>query len=184
MRDITSKDNIEELMRILGRRVRQEVRVYFTGGTTAVLMGWRDSTVDVDLRFIPEVDEFFRAIPELKEKLRINIELASPSDFIPPLPGWEDRCSYIGREGKVSFFHYDVYSQALSKIEREHEKDILDVKMMFQKGLIDREKILSLFHEIETELFRYPAINPKSFAEKVIRACEYEESLNNPPNPD
>lgn len=171
MRDLTTKENIAELMRILGHRVRQEVRVYFTGGTTAVLMGWRDSTVDVDLRFEPELDEFFRAIPEIKEKVQINIELAAPSDFIPPLPGWEDRCAYIGREGKVSFFHYDYYSQALSKIERGHEQDILDVASMFEKGLVEKNKLFSLFREIEPELYRYPAIDPKSFAEKVRRFC-------------
>ena len=159
---------------MLGRRVRQKVRVYFTGGTTAVLMGWRDSTVDVDLRFEPEIDEFFRAIPEIKEKLQINIELAAPSDFIPPLPGWEDRCSYIGREGTVSFYHYDYYSQALSKIERRHEQDILDVEAMFETGLVEKVKLLSLFHQIESELYRYPAIDPKRFADKVKRVCSSE----------
>ncbi len=158
-------------MRILGDRIRQEVRVYFTGGTTAVLMGWRASTVDVDMRFEPEIDEFFRAIPEIKEKLQINIELAAPSDFIPPLPGWEDRCAYIGREGKVSFFHYDYYSQALSKIERWHEQDIRDIASMIEAGLVQKDKLLSLFHEIETELHRYPAIDPKSFADKVNQVC-------------
>jgi len=76
------------------------------------LFGWRETTVDIDLRFEPELDELFRAIPAIKEKLQINVELASPSDFIPPLPGWQDRSQYIGREGKVSFFHYDPYSQA------------------------------------------------------------------------
>lgn len=158
-------------MRLFGHRLRQEVRVYFTGGTTAVLMGWRDSTVDVDLRFEPELDEFFRAIPEIKEKLQINIELAAPSDFIPPLPGWEDRCAYIGREGKVSFFHYDYYSQALSKIERWHEQDVLDVTKMLDTGLVERDRLAGLFYEIEPELNRYPAIDPKSFAEKVNRIC-------------
>lgn len=110
-------------MRLLGRRSHHEVRVYFTGGTTAVLTGWRDSTIDVDLKFEPETDELFRALPEIKEQLQINIELASPPDFIPLLPGWEDRCQYIGREGKITFFNYDPYSQALSKIERGHDQD-------------------------------------------------------------
>jgi hypothetical protein len=161
-------------MRFFGRRIRQEVRVYFTGGTTAVLMGWRASTFDVDLRFEPELDEFFRAIPEIKEKLHINIELAAPSDFIPSVPGRQDRCKYIGREGKVSFFHYYPYSQALSKIERRLEKDILDAKAMLDAGLIEKKKLLGFFHEIEPQLYRYPAIDPKSFAEKVKRFCSSE----------
>jgi len=154
-------------MRSLGRHARQRARVYFTGGATAVLMGWRDTTIDIDLRFDPEFDELFRALQLLKEKLEINIELASPSDFIPSLPGWEERSEYIGSEGKVSFYHYDLYSQALSKIERGHVQDLNDVKSMFQKGLLDPTKLISLFEAIEPELYKYPAIDPASFSKAV-----------------
>lgn len=107
-------------MRAFGQAARQKARVYFTGGVTAVLMGWRESTIDIDLIFLPELDEMFRAIPELKEKIGINIELACPSDFIPELPGWIERSAYISSEGNVDFYHYDPYSQALAKIERGH----------------------------------------------------------------
>ncbi|MGB7208171.1 MAG: hypothetical protein WBD27_05875 [Pyrinomonadaceae bacterium] len=116
MRDLANKKKIQEFMRFFGRSARTESRVYFTGGVTAVLLGWRDTTIDVDLRFDPELDEMFRSIPLIKEELQLNVELAAPSDFIPPLPGWETRCRFIDREGKVSFYHYDLYSQALSKI--------------------------------------------------------------------
>lgn len=156
-------------MRAFGAAARSECRVYFTGGTTAVLLGWRETTVDVDLRFDPELDELFRVIPEIKERLQINVELAAPSDFIPALPGWQDRCQYIGREGKVSFFHYDPYSQALSKIERGHEQDIQDVETMLQKGFVERQKLLALFIEIEQNLYKYPAIDPLSFSKAVNR---------------
>ena len=167
MRDLTNQKKIIEFMRALGLRSRNAARVYFTGGSTAVMHGWRDNTVDIDLRFVPETDELFRALPELKEKLRINIELASPADFIPPLPGWEDRSLFIGREGKLDFYHYDPYSQALAKIERGHSQDILDVESMLRDGLVKAEKLLSLFLDIENQLYRYPAIDPPSFARAV-----------------
>ncbi len=61
------------------------------GGTTAVLMGWRASTIDVDFVMRPEDDALLRAIPSLKEHLRIDVEMACPADFIPVPPGWEDR---------------------------------------------------------------------------------------------
>lgn len=171
MRELTTKERVVEFMRSFGSQARTESRVYFTGGTTAVLMGWRESTIDIDLKFDPELDELFRAIPLIKEKLKINVELASPSDFIPKLPGWQDRCLYIAREGKVSFFHYDLYSQALAKIERGHDQDLLDVESMFNDGL-DRQKLLALFHEIEPVLYKYPAIDPVSFASNVSSAVE------------
>lgn len=176
MRELASKEKIIEFMRLLGRRSHHEVRVYFTGGTTAVLTGWRDSTIDVDLKFEPETDELFRALPEIKEQLQINIELASPPDFIPLLPGWEDRCQYIGREGKITFYNYDPYSQALSKIERGHDQDERDVRSMIENGMLDRQKLLSLFHEIEPFLYKYPAIDPESFSRDVTRIAMPDES--------
>ncbi len=167
MRDLTNANKIAEFMRVLGGKVRKPARVYFTGGTTAVLMGWREMTIDIDLRFVPDHDELYRELPLLKESLGINIELASPADFIPQLPGWEDRSRFIAREGKLDFFHYDAYSQALSKIERGHEQDITDVAAMINSGLVSKERLYELFKAIEPELYKYPAINPESFAEAV-----------------
>lgn len=172
MRELATKAKIVEFMRLFGRRTRTEVRVYFTGGSTAVLHGWRDATLDIDLRFEPEPDDLFRSIPEIKEQLQLNIELAAPSDFIPELPGWQDRCQFIGREGSVSFYHYDPYSQALSKIERGHDQDERDVLSMLQDGLIDRQRLLSLFRQIEPNLYKYPSIDPQSFSRAVGRAVE------------
>ena len=94
-------------MRAVGRAAPIETRLYFTGGATAVLLGWRSTTVDVDIRFVPETDQVFRAIPSLKEDLQINVELASPADFIPELPGWRERSLFVAREERVFFYHYD-----------------------------------------------------------------------------
>ncbi|NOT48196.1 MAG: hypothetical protein HOP17_10675 [Acidobacteria bacterium] len=172
MRDLANQSKIVEFMRAFARNIASDVRVYFTGGATAVLMGWRDSTVDVDLRFDPELDELFRSIPRIKEELQVNVELAAPSDFIPQLPGWETRSKYIGREGKVSYYHYDPYSQALSKIERGHRQDVLDVSSMLDTGLIDRARLWELFKEIEPLLYKYPAIDPDSFSRAVLRVVD------------
>lgn len=167
MRDLTTKDRIFDFIRMFSRPIRAEARVYLTGGATAVLHGWRETTVDIDLSFVPDRDELYRSIPEIKEKLQINIELAAPSDFIPALPGWEGRSIFICREGKVDFYHYDIYSQALSKIERGHEKDVRDVQSMISDGLIESKKLLELFEAIEPLLYKYPALDPKSFSDAV-----------------
>ncbi len=162
-------------MRLFGRPTRTEVRVYFTGGSTAVLYGWREMTLDIDLKFEPDADELYRAIPLIKEQLQLNIELVAPSDFIPELPGWQDRCQFITREGTVSFFHYDPYSQALSKIERGHDQDVQDVASMLQDGLLNRQKLLALFKQIEPYLYKYPALDPISFGQAVRRIVDSEK---------
>lgn len=158
-------------MDALGSRVKGSARVYFTGGVTAVLLGWRSSTVDIDLKFVPDLDELFRQLPRLKEELEINIELAAPSDFIPALPGWEERSIFIGKKGKLHFYHFDAYSQALSKIERGHVQDLTDVESMFDSNLINAMELWRLFNEIRSQLYRYPAIDPDDFEAKVRDAA-------------
>jgi hypothetical protein len=93
--------------------------MYLTGGATAVLEGWRESTVDIDIRFEPDSDSALRRISEIKERLAVNVELASPLDFLPALDGWQDRSRF------------------------------------------------RLFEGIESQLFRFPAVDPASLRAAV-----------------
>jgi hypothetical protein len=146
------------------------VRIYLTGGSTAVLEGWREATIDVDLRFEPESDELLRALPALKDRLGVNIELASPPDFIPELPGWRERSPLVFTEGSVDVHHFDLYSQALSKIERGFEQDLGDVRTMIARGLVEPSRLRQLYDAIEPQLYRYPALDPLTFRYKLDAA--------------
>ena len=86
MRDLADESHIDRFMRALGRAAKSEGRVYLTGGATAVLHGWRESTIDIDIKVVPESDDLLREIPRLKEQLNLNVELAAPSDLVqfPP----------------------------------------------------------------------------------------------------
>jgi hypothetical protein len=172
MRPPVDEARIRALAVELARVAHQPVRIYLTGGSTAVLEGWRPSTVDVDVRFEPEVDELLRALPKLKESLGVSIELASPPDFIPELPGWRDRSPHVFSEGSVDVHHFDPYSQALSKIERGFEHDLADVCRMIDGGLVEPARLRELFAAIEPELYRYPAIDPPAFRGKLDAALE------------
>ncbi len=167
MRELTDIARLAQFMRAVARAANGPLRVYFTGGATAVLFGWRHSTIDVDLLLSPDSDSVLRALPRLKEELHINVELAAPSNFIPELPGWEIRSRFVEQIGTVGFFHYDLYSQALAKIERGHAQDLLDVASMIREGLVERGELLRLFEAIENNFHRYPAIDPPSFRRAV-----------------
>ena len=167
MRRLIDAERLERFMRRLGRECEAPGRVYLTGGATAVLYGWRASTVDVDLKLEDGAERILRVLPALKEELELSIELASPADFIPELPGWRERCLFIAREGRLDFFHYDPYAQALSKIERGHGLDLEDVRQMIARGLVDSAVALGLYARIEPELYRYPAIDPADFKRRV-----------------
>jgi hypothetical protein len=167
MRPPVDEHRIRELAHRLGRVARFRVRLYLTGGATAVLEGWRESTIDVNLRFEPESDELLREIPALKEILGVNIELASPPDFIPELRGWRDRSPLLFSDGNIDVHHFDPYSQALAKIERSFDHDREDVRQLIERGLVEPVRLGELFDAIEPELFRYPAIDPTTFRRRV-----------------
>ena len=170
MREPADAERIRRFMRALGAAADQEADVYFTGGATAVLFGWRSTTIDVDIKLEPELDSLLRAIPEIKDELRINVELASPADFIPVPDGWKERSISIGREAKVSFHHFDPVAQALAKLERAHELDRVDVRALVEAGLVEPAQLLEVFGQIEPELYRFPAIDPATFRRSVEEA--------------
>jgi Nucleotidyltransferase of unknown function (DUF6036) len=175
MREPLTADSLELFIKALGAAAKTASRFYLVGGASAVLLGWRAATIDIDLKIIPETDELLRSLSKLKEQLHLNIELASREDFIPALPGWQERSRFIRQEGKLSFYHYDFYAQALAKIERGHDKDLIDVKQIIERDLVQPRRLLELFATIENQIHRYLALDARKFrasVEQVVR--EYD----------
>lgn len=172
MRSEADAERIRRLARELGRAVAPGTRMYLTGGATAVLEGWRDSTVDIDVRFEPDSDAALNRIKGLKEELSVNVELASPLDFLPPLDGWQDRSRFRFREGNLEVFDFDPYSQALSKLQRGFELDLKDVQSMVRSGQVEPGRLLELYEGIEPELFRFPAVDPPSLRAAIESLSE------------
>jgi hypothetical protein len=170
MRGLADTHRLRRFFQGLARVAEGDVDVYVTGGATAVLIGWRASTIDADILMVPEQDALYRALPRLKEELQINVEIASPAHFIPELPGWQERRLLIERVGRVSFYHYDPYSQALAKVERGHAKDLADVAQLLARGLVEPRLLRELFDAIQPRLHRYPAVDPRSFRKRLDEA--------------
>jgi hypothetical protein len=63
MREKVSAEAVERFMIALGHAGRSSARIYFVGGVSAVLLGWRETTIDIDLKLVPVL----RALPDLKE---------------------------------------------------------------------------------------------------------------------
>lgn len=175
MRSETDKAKLQHFMVALGERVRGDGTIYLTGGATALLFAWRSSTIDVDLKADPEPPGFFDAIAAIKDDLDINVELASPDLFIPAVPGWRERSLFVARHGYVNFFHYDPVGQALSKLQRRHERDLHDVRSMLRDRLTTVDQLRTMFSAIEPLLVRYPAIDPGSFRTAVMEFCDEVE---------
>jgi hypothetical protein len=176
MRQNVDPQKIERLMQALGREAKGSGCIYFTGGASALLIGWRESTIDVDIRLDPEPPGIFQAIAKLKQKLNINIELASPQDFLPPLPGWRDRSVFIGKQGQILFYHYDFTAQALSKLSRGFDRDLKDVQAMYEQRLFSLRELRDCLEAIVPELIRFPSLEPDVLRGRVDNFIKYCES--------
>jgi hypothetical protein len=170
VREVADKERIEAFLYAIAREATTDTQIFLVGGTTAVLIGWRATTMDLDMAMRPESDALLRAIPTLKERLHVNVELASPDQFLPIPAGWEDRSPVITRIGRVTFRHYDLCAQALAKIERGHTRDLADVEALLARGLITPLAVRAMFHQMEPFLYRFPAVDPPSFRRAMEEA--------------
>ncbi len=150
-REEVDRQRIERFLMALGQRFRQAGRIYLVGGTTLVWEGLRAQTIDIDIAYdiaAADASEFMRTVQTLKRELNINVEEASPGDFIPLPAGYRERSQFVGRYGTLDVFHFDPYSTALSKIERGRDEDLSDVIMLLKNGNLQMDRLVAYFEEI------------------------------------
>jgi hypothetical protein len=169
MRRPLDRDRLNRFLDELGARSRGPGRVYLTGGATAVSYGWRTGTIDVDLRLDPEPAGAFDAIARLKDELDVNVELASPIDFLPEVPGWRERSVFLRRVGGLDVFHFDPVSQVLAKLARGFERDLADAHEMLARGLVSRDDLIHAFGAIAPALARYPRVDVPTLEVRMTR---------------
>jgi Nucleotidyltransferase of unknown function (DUF6036) len=170
MRPSVDKTAIESFLQQLGRTFRKPGRLYLVGGAALVHAGVRPGfTQDIDIQVGGANEgELIVAIQRLIQQMQINVEFASPADFIPLPSQWEMHVQYVGRYGGVDVFYFDFYSIALSKIERGNSRDIADVKLLIQQGIINLNDLDVAYQEVLAQLGqgRYPRITPQRFSER------------------
>ena len=160
MRARLTREGLLALMRELARSVRSQrhYRIYLVGGGTAVLEGWRESSIDADL--YAKQDDIFRDVQSIKERLNLNIEFVRPEDFVPPLEGSDTRHVFIETVGRVSFYHYDPYAQLLSKVVRGFARDVTDAKAFVTSGMVDPDRFRNLVQSIPESVYsKYPRLS-------------------------
>jgi hypothetical protein len=163
MRNRLTRESLQALFRELAHSARpgRSYRVYLVGGGTAVLEGWRESSIDADL--YARQDDIFRDVQGIKERLMLNIEFARPEDFVPPLEGTEGRHVFVETIDRVSFYHYDPYAQTLSKIVRGFARDLADARAFIESGMVEPERLKRLVAAIPESVYaKYPRLSPSA----------------------
>ena len=154
MRPNVDRQTIERFLKELGRHFRQEGRLYLVGGAALVHAGIRPgtsaTTQDIDLEV--GSGDMYQIINQLKQQLNMNVEFASPGDFIPLPHNWENLSRYVGRYGSIDVFYFDFYSIALSKIERGSARDLQDVALLLQQQVITLPELDSASQEVADQM--------------------------------
>ncbi len=172
MRKKVTPETLREFMQKLAAHAQSPGHVYFTGGATALLLGLREQTIDLDIKFDPEPRGAFEAIAQLKNSLDVNVELAAPSDFIPVTSDWKSKSRFIDRLGDIEFSHFDLRAQILSKIERGYKQDLDDAREFQRAGNISTEELLLYFHAVKPLFVRYPSINVQLLEKELLNYLE------------
>ena len=168
MREDVTEERLRDLMNEIARTAprRRRFDVYLVGGGTAVLSGWRPTSIDADL-FAPD-ESVFRDIQGIKERLNVNVEFARPEHFVPALPGSNDRHVFIETVGRVSYYHYDPYAQVLSKVVRGFERDLADAQAFVRSGMVDPDRLRKLVGRIRPSAYaKYPNLSQDAVQKAV-----------------
>jgi len=170
-RDATQSE-INAFLRELGRRFTGSGALYLVGGSMLVYKGYRARTADIDYRFEARTGDdglFVQAVRATQRVVNLNVEPASPADFIPLPQGWRDRSPFLAQHGGLAVYAFDPLSTALAKIERGQERDVDDVLALCRTGALTIEQIVAGFDEIapriDTEAL--PRIREDDFRRKV-----------------
>lgn len=137
-----------DFLRQLGARCEFEVSLYLLGGSALALLGNPRQTQDLDYTadMAPEQSRVFRLTAEaLASEMRLDLEEAPITEFVPLPPNALERRRFVGRFGKLNVYIFDLYTLALSKIARGFESDLNDVLFMLGVGLIEFGELERLF---------------------------------------
>lgn len=156
MRQSVGQQEIEQFLVQIGR-TRRAGRLYLVGGAALVHRGIRPGrTLDIDIQITVDPANLADQIAQLKQRLNMNIEFASPGDFMPLPTQWEARSQFIKRYGQVDVFYFDWYSLALSKTQRASQQDIIDAQLLARQGFIDVAELDRLYQDVLNKIGQPP----------------------------
>jgi uncharacterized nucleotidyltransferase DUF6036 len=171
MRQHVGRQGIEQFLVEVGR-IRQPGRLYLVGGAALVHAGIRSGqTLDIDIHITVDPTNLTAHIAQLKQQLNMNIEFASPGDFMPLPAQWETRSQFIKRYNQVDAFYFDWYSITLSKAQRANPQDIIDMQLLTQQGFVDVIALDGYYQEVLNKIGRppydrlFPNLSQQKFAQ-------------------
>jgi len=169
VREPTDRDRIERFLMALARGLKRPVRLYLVGGAALVEHGLKSATLDIDSTADADdprgVEDIERLVPGLKERLRVNVEWADPTEFLPiPRSAALTRSLWKRSIGPLHVYHFDYASVALGKIGRGAERDFEDVVLLARSGALAWADVERLWEEVRARPFGRVRATPADLA--------------------
>lgn len=156
MRQRVGRSDIERFLVEVGR-LRQPGRLYLVGGAALVHAGIRPGqTLDIDIQITVDPMNLTAQVAQIKQQLNINVEFASPGDFMPLPTQWEARSQFVKRYNQVDVFYFDWYSIALSKAQRANPQDVVDLQLLVRQGYVDVTELDGLYQDVFNKIGNPP----------------------------
>jgi hypothetical protein len=171
VRQRTDRERLSRFLQALGRRLRQPVRFYLVGGSVLIDLGLRSSTLDIDyVAFADDptvLAELEQAIRVLKNDLDVNVEPASPADFLPIPQTVLERSKYVGRRGRLEVYYYHLPSQVIAKAARGLEQDLADAERLISAGEVAWSDVEATWQEIRASRTGWVRYEPKEIDQRL-----------------
>ena len=117
-------------------------------------LGLRGATLHIDYVAVSDdpaaLEDLERAIRGFKDELDVNVEPASPADFLPVPRSVLDRSRYVERHGQVGVYYYHLPTQVIAKAARGLELDLADAEGMIRSGAVTWNDVRATWEEIRS----------------------------------
>lgn len=135
---------VKQFLAELGRRLDYPATLFLLGGGALLLLGNTRSTLDLD--YVGDdikKDELQRIIDVLAGEMQIAVEAVPFESFVPIAAAARTRHYFVGRFNTLDVYIFDLYSIAVSKLDRGFDTDIADVAFLVRRKLIDLRTLQS-----------------------------------------
>ena len=149
------KRRLESFLRRMSDLLDRPSKIFLLGGSSLTWRGIKSESIDVDLALLENESDpipILDAITSASDFIEANTDVMRLGDLLPLPEGYAERAEHAADFDRLTVYHFDPYSIALTKLARSATKDLNDIDGMLRAGVID---CATLHHHFESVLERY-----------------------------
>jgi type II secretory pathway component PulJ len=134
-------------------------------------LGLRGATLDI--AYVASADdpadlaELETLIRTLKNELDVNVEPASPGDFLPVPRSVLERSRYVGRQGRLETYYDHLPTQVIAKVARGLEQDFNDAERLITAGEVTWPDVEATWQEIKASRTGWLRYEPEEIEQRL-----------------